>query len=96
MDVENSHVRILGSLVLNLWDCGGCVFMFCPLISVHLHSNRVIRSQDAFYEHYFDTQRDHIFSNVELLIYVWDIESRDLDVRGFSTYRCVLLPLYGA
>jgi Ras-related GTP-binding protein A/B len=23
LDVENSHVRILGSLVLNLWDCGG-------------------------------------------------------------------------
>lgn len=40
LDVEHSHVRFLGSLVLNLWDCGG---------------------QDAFYESYFDSQRDLIF-----------------------------------
>ena len=23
IDVEHSHVRLLGNLVLNLWDCGG-------------------------------------------------------------------------
>lgn len=23
LDVEHSHVRFLGNLVLNLWDCGG-------------------------------------------------------------------------
>ena len=23
VDVEHSHVRLLGNLVLNLWDCGG-------------------------------------------------------------------------
>uniref|UniRef100_A0AAQ5X3L4 Ras-related GTP-binding protein n=1 Tax=Amphiprion ocellaris TaxID=80972 RepID=A0AAQ5X3L4_AMPOC len=23
IDVEHSHVRFLGNLVLNLWDCGG-------------------------------------------------------------------------
>ena len=56
LDVEHSHVRFLGNLVLNLWDCGG---------------------QDAFYENYFDSQRDHIFRSVELLIYVFDIESSD-------------------
>lgn len=54
LDVEHSHVRFLGNLVLNLWDCGG---------------------QDAFYENYFESQRDHIFSNVAVLIYVFDIES---------------------
>lgn len=54
MDVEHSHARFLGNLVLNLWDCGG---------------------QDAFYENYFESQRDHIFSNVAVLIYVFDIES---------------------
>jgi hypothetical protein len=37
--------------------------------------------QDAFYEHYFESQREHIFRNVELLIYVWDIQSRDTEVR---------------
>ena len=56
LDVEHSHVRFLGNLVLNLWDCGG---------------------QDAFYENYFESQRDHIFRSVELLIYVFDIESEE-------------------
>ena len=23
LDVEHTHVRFLGNLVLNLWDCGG-------------------------------------------------------------------------
>jgi len=58
LDVEHTHVRFLGNLVLNLWDCGG---------------------QYHFYESYFDSQRDTIFRNVEVLIYVFDIESGDLD-----------------
>jgi len=53
---ENSHVRFLGNLVLNLWDCGG---------------------QDLFMENYFESQRDQIFRNVEVLIYVFDIESQE-------------------
>jgi Ras-related GTP-binding protein A/B len=57
-DVEHTHVRFLGNLVLNLWDCGG---------------------QYRFYESYFDSQRDTIFRNVEVLIYVFDIDSGDLD-----------------
>eukprot|EP00698_Gefionella_okellyi_P004469 TRINITY_DN14111_c0_g1_i1.p1 TRINITY_DN14111_c0_g1~~TRINITY_DN14111_c0_g1_i1.p1 ORF type:complete len:309 (-),score=68.86 TRINITY_DN14111_c0_g1_i1:106-1032(-) len=56
IDVEHAHVRFLGNLVLNLWDCGG---------------------QEAFMEQYFESQRDHIFRNVEVLIYVFDIESRE-------------------
>jgi len=56
IDVEHSHVRFLGNLVLNLWDCGG---------------------QEAFMENYFASQRDHIFRNVEVLIYVFDIESKE-------------------
>mmetsp|Transcript_36594 Transcript_36594/g.41753 ORF Transcript_36594/g.41753 Transcript_36594/m.41753 type:complete len:326 (+) Transcript_36594:76-1053(+) len=56
LDVEHSHVRFLGDLVLNLWDCGG---------------------QDAFYESYFERDRETIFRSVELLIYVFDIESDD-------------------
>lgn len=54
LDVEHHHVRFLGDLVLNLWDCGG---------------------QDAFYESYFERDRETIFRGVELLIYVFDIES---------------------
>lgn len=51
VDVQHSNVRFLGSLVLNLWDCGG---------------------QDAFYESYFESRREDIFSNVAILIYVFD------------------------
>jgi len=58
IDVEQSYVRFLGNLVLNLWDCGG---------------------QEAFMEHYFSAQRDNIFRNVEVLIYVFDVESREID-----------------
>ncbi|KAI9140120.1 ras-related GTP-binding protein A-like protein [Paraphysoderma sedebokerense] len=58
IDVEHSHVRFLGNLVLNLWDCGG---------------------QESFMENYFTSQRDHIFRNVEVLIYIFDVESRELD-----------------
>ncbi|UYV82202.1 RRAGB [Cordylochernes scorpioides] len=58
IEVEHSHVRFLGNLVLNLWDCGG---------------------QEAFMENYFVNQRDNIFRNVEVLIYVFDVESRELD-----------------
>ncbi|KAI8057713.1 ras-related GTP-binding protein A-like protein [Syncephalis plumigaleata] len=56
LDVEHSHVRFLGNLVLNLWDCGG---------------------QETFMENYFVSQRDHIFRNVEVLIYVFDVENCD-------------------
>ena len=58
VDVEHSHVRFLGNLVLNLWDCGG---------------------QEGFMQQYFVSQRDNIFRNVEVLIYVFDVESRELE-----------------
>uniref|UniRef100_A0A0V0GD56 Putative gtp-binding protein n=2 Tax=Triatominae TaxID=70999 RepID=A0A0V0GD56_TRIDM len=58
IDVEHSHVKFLGNLVLNLWDCGG---------------------QEAFMENYFASQRDNIFRNVEVLIYVFDVESREIE-----------------
>jgi Ras-related GTP-binding protein A/B len=35
--------------------------------------------QYRFYESYFDSQRDTIFRNVEVLIYVFDIDSGDID-----------------
>ena len=58
VDVEQSYVRFLGNLILNLWDCGG---------------------QEAFMESYFSTQKDNIFKNVEVLIYVFDVQSAELD-----------------
>jgi Ras-related GTP-binding protein A/B len=39
----------------------------------------VIFRQEAFMENYFTAQRDNIFRNVEVLIYVFDVESREID-----------------
>ena len=47
------------------------------------------RSQDAFMENYLSQQRQHVFSNVGVLIYVFDIESRDFD-RDLLTYRSII------
>lgn len=57
IDVEHSHLRFLGHMTLNLWDCGG---------------------QDVFIDNYFTTQRDHIFRMVEVLIHVFDVESKEV------------------
>lgn len=35
--------------------------------------------QDAFYENYFNSKREHTFSNVAVLIYVFDITSEELE-----------------
>jgi len=51
IDVEHSNVRFLGSMVLNLWDCGG---------------------QEGFLNNYVSSQRTQIFTNVAILIYVFD------------------------
>ena len=49
-------------------------------------------SQDAFMENYLSQQRHHVFSNVGVLIYVFDIESRDFD-RDLLTYRSIISAL---
>lgn len=58
IDVEHSHLRFLGNMTLNLWDCGG---------------------QDVFMENYFTNQKDHIFKMVEVLIHVFDVESKEVN-----------------
>ena len=49
-------------------------------------------SQDAFMENYLSQQRQQVFSNVGVLIYVFDIESRDFD-RDLLTYRSIITAL---
>ncbi|KAK9413957.1 putative GTP-binding protein [Seiridium cardinale] len=71
IDIDLSHVKFLGNLTLNLWDCGG---------------------QEAFMENYLSQQRVHVFSNVGVLIYVFDIESRDVD-RDMATYVSIMSAL---
>lgn len=55
IDVEHLHLRFLGNMTLNLWDCGG---------------------QDVFMDNYFTAQKDHIFKMVQVLIHVFDVESK--------------------
>ncbi|KAH6626624.1 Gtr1/RagA G protein conserved region-domain-containing protein [Chaetomium sp. MPI-SDFR-AT-0129] len=71
IDIDLSHVKFLGNLTLNLWDCGG---------------------QEAFMENYLSQQRAHVFSNVGVLIYVFDIESRDVE-RDMATYVNIISAL---
>lgn len=47
----------------------------CGCLSDFLPPSR----QDTFMENYFTSQRDNIFRNVEVLIYVFDVESRELE-----------------
>ncbi|CUM65745.1 uncharacterized protein PRCAT00003393001 [Priceomyces carsonii] len=58
IDVEHSHLRFLGNMTLNLWDCGG---------------------QDVFMDNYFTHQKDHIFKMVQVLIHVFDVESKSIN-----------------
>ena len=39
----------------------------------------VLCRQEAFMENYFTSQRDNVFRNVEVLIYVFDVESREVE-----------------
>ncbi|KAL1890058.1 GTP-binding protein gtr1 [Sporothrix stenoceras] len=48
--------------------------------------------QEAFTENYLSQQRQHVFSNVGVLIYVFDIESRDVE-RDLATYVSVISAL---
>ncbi|EMD38178.1 hypothetical protein CERSUDRAFT_113330 [Gelatoporia subvermispora B] len=65
IDVEQNHVRFLGDLILNLWDCGG---------------------QDAFMDSYLSTQQSTIFQHVGVLIYVFEVESRNRE-KDLEYYR---------
>ncbi|CAD5112564.1 DgyrCDS1773 [Dimorphilus gyrociliatus] len=49
--------------------------------------------QQAFMENYFQAQRDNIFRSVEVLIYVFDVESRELekDINYYQTCLEALL-----
>ncbi|KAJ1530026.1 hypothetical protein HK096_008900, partial [Nowakowskiella sp. JEL0078] len=35
--------------------------------------------QEVFMQNYIASQRDHIFRNVEVLIYVFDVETREFE-----------------
>ena len=78
IDVEHSHVRLLGNLTLNLWDCGGQeAFMENYFAS---QRDNIFRYLLSPFLSKFVTFNDFLPSrNVEVLIYVFDVESRELD-----------------
>uniref|UniRef100_A0A7S1ETU8 Ras-related GTP-binding protein n=1 Tax=Timspurckia oligopyrenoides TaxID=708627 RepID=A0A7S1ETU8_9RHOD len=65
IDVERSHIRFLGDLVLSLWDCGG---------------------QDSFMENFLGAQRENVFNDVAVMIYVFDAEYKD-DAKDMNYFR---------
>ena len=58
----------------------------------HSNSDDFKHSQDAFTESYITTQRENIFSDVAVLIYVFDIESREVE-RDLDTYGAIIQAL---
>lgn len=57
-----------------------CLLPYTIWISVNVMYELFLQfSQEAFMENYFASQRDNIFRNVEVLIYVFDVESRELE-----------------
>lgn len=52
----------------------------------------MIYRQDAFMETYLASQRGNIFSDVAVLIYVFDIESREVE-RDLDTYNAIIKAL---
>lgn len=71
IDVEHSNLRFLNNMTLNLWDCAG---------------------QDAFMENFLNNSSpgtgssSNIFRKCEVLIYVFDVESKEVqkDIEIFT------------
>ena len=49
----------------------------------------ILSSQDAFTENYLTSQKPYVFSEVGVLIYVFDIESREFE-QDLTTYSAVI------
>ncbi|CAI8507639.1 GTP-binding protein gtr1 [Hanseniaspora opuntiae] len=70
IDIEHSHLKFLGNMTLNLWDCGGQdIFM-----DSYLQDNNQTNN------------KNHIFQMVQVLIHVFDVESDEVlkDIEIFS------------
>ncbi|KAL9587458.1 MAG: hypothetical protein Q9203_003513 [Teloschistes exilis] len=73
IDVDKKRVKFLGNLLLDIWDCGGQDF----------HKDEASAyKQDAFTESYLTSQKSYVFSDVGVLIYVFDVESSDFSTHG--------------
>lgn len=77
IDVEHSNLRFLNNMTLNLWDCGG---------------------QDIFIENFLNNSENenssnNIFSKCEVLIHVFDVESKEV-TKDIEIFQRVLKNLY--
>ena len=57
-----------------------------------VHFPDIVNRQDAFTENYLTTQREFVFNDVGVLIYVFEIESREVE-RDLLTYNAVIQAL---
>ena len=82
IDVEHSNIRFMGNLMLNLWDCGGQDHFIESYLTSQ--SNRTLPSESSGGR--AGGQREHIFANVAVLIFVFDVENRDFsaDVANYT------------
>ncbi|XBW38121.1 hypothetical protein QEN19_003715 [Hanseniaspora menglaensis] len=77
IDIEHSHLKFLGNMTLNLWDCGGQdIFMDSYLQD----------KQDGIVAGGSGNGKNHIFQMVQVLIHVFDVESDEVlkDIEIFS------------
>ena len=75
IDVEHSHVRLLGNLVLNLWDCGGQeAFMENYFAS---QRDNIFRNVEVGW--LARLKLTLAINPSQVLIYVFDVESRELE-----------------
>ncbi|KAI4169005.1 MAG: hypothetical protein LQ348_007377 [Seirophora lacunosa] len=100
IDVDKKRVKFLGNLLLDIWDCGGWAIP-CPWQL--LPSAKPSISQDAFTESYLTSQKPYVFSDVGVLIYVFDVESTDFSAaeqhppghsdRDLQTFEAIIAAL---
>lgn len=78
MDIEHAHVRMLGNLVVNLWDCGGQ--------DSFMDSYFMFQKEQIFkYVFFRDLESILYFRGCEVLIYVIDVKSErpEADLQGY-------------
>lgn len=78
--MEHSHVRFLGNLVLNLWDCGGQeAFMENYFASQRDNIFRNVEVRSARKGFIMGNETNAASRPLQVLIYVFDVESRELE-----------------
>ena len=105
IEVENKRVKFLGNLLLDIWDCGGCVHPILalqlvlqiskpPITFLNLLTGPAFSQdrQDAFTELYLTEKKHIVFPGVGVLIYVFDVESSSF-TRDLSTYASIISAL---